>query len=80
LQLLSQQLRQKVFIFVAEENVLGLQGSEQRRLFSHPDQGCQIFLVHNTKNGKNVPYKLKMHQLVENNTPDSHKVYQHFPI
>jgi hypothetical protein len=23
-------------------------------------------LVHNTKNGKNVPYKLKMHQLVEN--------------
>jgi hypothetical protein len=44
-----------------------------------------IFLsVHNTKNGKNIPNKHKMYQMLikypkcPQNIPDGHKVYQHF--
>jgi hypothetical protein len=29
-----------------------------------PKQGCQVFLVHDTKTGKNVPNEHKMYQMV----------------
>jgi hypothetical protein len=49
-------------------------------------QGCQIFLVHDTKIDKNVPNEQKMYQMVIKcpkcllNIPNVHKIYQHFPI
>jgi hypothetical protein len=62
------------------------------RLFNIPtnlassEQGCQIFLVHDTKNGKNIPNEHEMYQIVIKYLkslliiPNGHKKYQQLPI
>jgi hypothetical protein len=47
---------------------------------------ARFFLLHDTKTGKNVPNEPKMYQMVikypksPQTFPNSHKIYQHFPI